>query len=247
MSGSYHIAATYCEPDCGPSGTVQVLTHGIGFDRSYWDLSYNNYNYSYVKEAVDQYGYSTLTYDRLGIGQSSHGEPVNEIQAQLEIQALRALTVMLRAGTLPGVPKAQKVVHVGHSFGSTQTYALSGKYPELSDGIVLTGFSQNGTFVPYFALGSNFIEANQIAALSAFPNGYLAPESQRGVQIDFFSPGMFDPAVLALAYATGQPVTVGELLTVSTATAFVNNFTGPCLIITGSKCPERTGLPRKLT
>lgn len=164
---------------------------------------------------------------------SSHGEPVNEIQAALEIEALHALTVMLRAGSITGVPKAQKVVHVGHSFGSIQTYALTSMYPSISDGIVLTGFSQNGTFVPYFALGSNFIEANQAAALSAYPNGYLAPASATGVQIDFFSPGMFDPAILALAFATGQPVTVGELLSLGSATASVNHFAGPCLIITG--------------
>ena len=33
VSGQYEIAATYCEPDQGPSKVVQILTHGIGFDR----------------------------------------------------------------------------------------------------------------------------------------------------------------------------------------------------------------------
>lgn len=33
VGGDYEIAATYCEPDAGPSKVVQVLTHGIGFDR----------------------------------------------------------------------------------------------------------------------------------------------------------------------------------------------------------------------
>ena len=83
VSGEYNIAATYCEPDSGPSSAIQILTHGIGFDRAYWDLPFNNYNYSYVNVAVDQYGYSTFTRDRLGIGMSDHGEPVNEIQAFL--------------------------------------------------------------------------------------------------------------------------------------------------------------------
>ena len=44
------------------------MTHGIGFTRTYWDVPFNNYNYSYVCDAVDHYGYSTFTYDRLGIG-----------------------------------------------------------------------------------------------------------------------------------------------------------------------------------
>lgn len=33
VSGNYEIAATYCEPDSGPGKVVQILTHGIGFDR----------------------------------------------------------------------------------------------------------------------------------------------------------------------------------------------------------------------
>jgi len=127
VSGHYNLAATYCQPDKGPANTVQLLTHGIGFDRTYWDLSFNNYNYSYVCEAVDEYGYSTFSWDRLGVGMSSHGEPVNEIQAWLEIAALKALTDGLRAGSIHGVPKAfEKVLHVGHSFGSE--YVISPAY-----------------------------------------------------------------------------------------------------------------------
>ena len=80
----------------------------------YWDLSYNNFNYSYVDVATDTYGYSTLAYDRLGIGNSSHGEPLNEIQAFLEVAALAELTLMLRNGTFPGVKQTfDKITHVG--------------------------------------------------------------------------------------------------------------------------------------
>ena len=105
---------------------LQILTHGIGADRSYWDLPFHNYNYSFVSEAVDKYDFSTFAYDRLGIGQSSHGEPVNEIQAWLEIDALKVLTSQLKAGKVKGVPGPfEKVVHTGHSFGSQQTYALT--------------------------------------------------------------------------------------------------------------------------
>ena len=38
VSGNYEIAASYCHPDKGPSNVVQVLTHGIGFDRRYKTL-----------------------------------------------------------------------------------------------------------------------------------------------------------------------------------------------------------------
>lgn len=29
----YKIKATYCEPDHGASKVLQILTHGVGFDR----------------------------------------------------------------------------------------------------------------------------------------------------------------------------------------------------------------------
>jgi pimeloyl-ACP methyl ester carboxylesterase len=236
IARKWKIAATYCQPDHGPSNVVQVLTHGIGFDRSYWDLSYNNYNYSYVCEAVDQYGYSTFSYDRPGIGQSQHGDPLNEIQALFEVDALRAITQGLRNGQINGIHhKFNKVVHVGHSFGSQHTYALTAMYPGISDGIALTGFSQNGSFSAEFVLGGNFIQANKVAALSQYPNGYFAAGDPTGVQINFFSPGGFDPAILTLAYTTGEPVTVGELLSFGGETGSINNFAGPTLIITGER------------
>lgn len=83
-------------------------------DARYWDLSYNGFNYSYVDVATDKYKYYTLSYDRLGIGNSSHGEPLNEIQAFLEIAALAELTTLSRNGTLPGVTQRfGKITHVG--------------------------------------------------------------------------------------------------------------------------------------
>lgn len=33
LQGSYEISAQYCCPDSGSSGAIQLLTHGIGFDK----------------------------------------------------------------------------------------------------------------------------------------------------------------------------------------------------------------------
>lgn len=233
---SYKVAATYCEPDTGASSLIQLLTHGIGFDRSYWDVSINDYNYSYVAEATDKYGYSTFAWDRLGVGMSQHGEAVNEIQSALEISALYNLTMQLREGTIPGIHcPFDKVQHVGHSFGSIQSYSLAVLHPEASDGLVLTGFSQMSGYVPYFALGGNFVQANLNPKFLSYPDGYLAAGDVSGVQTNFFSPGSFAPALLELGYSSGQPVTVGELLTITSQAASVNPIKGPVLIITGGK------------
>ncbi|KAF5122283.1 hypothetical protein E5D57_012759 [Metarhizium anisopliae] len=95
IQANYNLAATYCTPESGHGKSLQVLTHGVGINRYYWDFSYNNYNYSYVDRALAQ-GYSTLIYDRLGIGESSRGDPIQELQASLEVSALHQLTKMLR-------------------------------------------------------------------------------------------------------------------------------------------------------
>lgn len=161
---------------------------------------------------------------------------MSEIQALLEVDALRALTEKIQAGKVNGIPGPfQTVVHAGHSFGSQHTYALTAMYPNISDCITLTGFSQNGSFAADFLLGSNFIEADTVPALSTYPDGYLAAGDKTAVHIDFFAPGDYDPKILTYAFKNGQPVTVGELLTFGGETGSVNNFAGPVHIVTGEK------------
>ena len=118
ITGTYKLAATHCAPDSGESKILQILTHGVGFDKSYWDLPFSNYNYSYVSVAVDQFGFSTLAWDRLGIGASQHGDALAEIQAPLTQAALAALTKRARTRGNSKIVRAEgysKVVHVGHS------------------------------------------------------------------------------------------------------------------------------------
>jgi pimeloyl-ACP methyl ester carboxylesterase len=172
----------------------------------------------------------------LGIAQSQHGEPVNEIQSALEIAALYTLTNLLRKGKIPEIKNSfDKIVHVGHSFGSIQSYSLTVLHPDASDGLILTGFSQVSDYIPYFGLGGNFIGANTITDFKDYPDGYLASSDLSGVQTNFFAPGAFAPEVLALAFLSGQPVTVGELLTIGAQSALPNPLKGPVLIITGGK------------
>lgn len=235
VHGDYELAATYCQPDGGPGKTLQILTHGVGFDRTYWDYPFANYNYSYVNEAVHA-GYSTLSWDRLGIAESSHGkDPVNEIQVTLEIQALRAMTEMVKDGSLCGVPgKFNKLVHVGHSFGSIMSYGLTSMYPNLSDAVILTGFSQAPNYMPLFALGGNFAPVSSVDTLKGkYATGYIAPFSSIGVHTQFFGPGDFSEEMLDDATKHGQPAALGELLNTAGPTGKPSNFKGDVLIITG--------------
>ena len=145
---------------------------------------------------------------------------------------------MLRNGTFPGINKPTsktaltKVIHVGHSFGSIQTYTLASMYPDISDGIVLTGFSFNMSFLDQFAFGSNLVQANTNPRFQMLPDGYLVPSDTQAMQTVFLYPGYFDPDMLALADATKQPVTVGELLSLFNV-PMENQYKGPVLVITG--------------
>jgi len=219
--------------------------------------------------ATDGYKYCTLSFDRLGIGNSSHGNPLDEIQAFIEVAATVQLTQMLRQGTFPNVHHAfTKVVHVGHSFGSGQTYALANMYPTLSDGIVLTGFSMNSSFTNLFVAGSNFQQANlnqplrfsnvtgvevqnvlsmyaegladyltglNLASLPPpqnLPNGYVVSSDAEAAKYLFLKSMYYDPMLAMVAEMTKQPVTVGELLTLSSV-PMMNNFAGPVLVLNG--------------
>ena len=67
---SYEISGTFCSPTKGGSETVLLATHGVGFDRSYWDPEIQPAKYSFVDFATER-GYSVFFYDRLGVAKSS--------------------------------------------------------------------------------------------------------------------------------------------------------------------------------
>ncbi|KAI9902422.1 hypothetical protein N3K66_001774 [Trichothecium roseum] len=235
VSGSYNIRATYCEPEDGPGETLQIMTHGIGFDRSYWDIDYDNGNYSYVASAVQNHGYSTLAYDRLGVGES---DKLLDVQIYLEVAALERLTDLAREGKLsPKIDaKYEKIVHLGHSFGSAITYNLVNQRPEISQGIVLQGYSHVPDFMGLFALGVNHVPVKKIPQLAMkYPKGYVTPGTRNGVQIAHFGPGDYDESMLDRAFMRAQPNTPGEILTVGSGGDIPSAFTGPSMVITGER------------
>ena len=135
ISDTYKIHAQICSPSTGGE-ILQIASHGLHYDSRYWDAQLKDH--SYVDNAL-QAGYSILTYDRLGAGQSDHPDAYTGFQALNEVEILRQLTTLARMGTFSSTPPS-KIVHVGHSFGSFITSAFVGMYPTLSAGAILTGF-----------------------------------------------------------------------------------------------------------
>lgn len=231
VSGTYQIAATLCLPghtNGSEPTTVQFLTHGVGFDRYYWDFAPG---YSYVDYAASQ-GYATFFYDRLGVGESQKADAINEVQTPLELAIAVELIRQLRAGSYGGIA-FQKVVGVGHSFGSILTQAVTASSPSSLDGAVLTGFTANSSGLPGFLAGNNFVIAanNNPYRFNNLSTGYLVTDTAVGVQIAFFHQPGFDPQALAAADAGKGTVTFGEFFSLGAVGGPATNYTGAIAVV----------------
>ncbi|KAH0846259.1 hypothetical protein FOPE_11977 [Fonsecaea pedrosoi] len=227
-AGTFNIHAQLCVPKApaAKKDILQIATHGAHYDGRYWDPELQRDNLSYV-EASLRAGYSILTYDRLGAGQSDHPDAYNVVQAPLELEILRQLTLMARNGTIYSLAaKAQpataqfnsltapnKIVHVGHSFGSFLTSALVAKYPTLTDGVIITGYFY-GKYLGAPGMASWGVD---FAATSNppfdRPSGYVVCQ-KTGIQNLFFGGDpatAFTQEMFDYGDALKQPVPVAEL------------------------------------
>ena len=142
---------------------------------SYWDYPFDSHNYSYVDVAVDQYNFFTIAIDRPGIGCSSIEDPLKVLQMPVELSVIYEMTKMLRNCALHDVPYSfSKIVHVGHSFGSSLLYNLASQYPTASDGLILTGFSLSESYVGTAIAGFNSQFASLNQPLRFGTKGYAA-------------------------------------------------------------------------
>jgi pimeloyl-ACP methyl ester carboxylesterase len=177
---------------------VQVLTHGATLDSTYWDFATG---YSYINAATAA-GYATFSYDRLGVESSAHPDPIQVVQAALQVEILHQLVVLLRAAPGLGGKLFKNVVGVGHSAGSTFTQAVSAKYPNDFDAVVLTGITTSTASVSAAQAANCLAIANQQGSrFSGLANGYFTVGSGiLGVQFSYFRYPYFDPASKSLIH-----------------------------------------------
>lgn len=188
----------------------------------YWDVEIEPDTYSYVRAAVKA-GYSILTYDRLGTGLSDKPDAYDIVQAPLQVDILRRLTILARNGELvkaakphlprgATTPKFSKFVHVGHSFGSTITNALQAKYPELTDGAIQTGWLVNAHLGAFgqAAFGFEYARENSPKKFGDRGSGYIVPGTKSSFQQLFLAKSSLDPKMLDYGNSIKQPATVGE-------------------------------------
>jgi pimeloyl-ACP methyl ester carboxylesterase len=245
VSGTFNIAGRYCKPEVtipGREKTLQLLVHGITYDRNYWSglgfPGYQGNNYSWVAYASRQ-GYHTLSIDRLGNGVSDHPDPITVVQLPVHVETLHGVITAARSGSIANT-NFDKIIYVGHSYGSLIANALSEKYPNDADSLVLTGFSKQLLVAcPGVLLTGLFLPAD-ILLPSRFGNldpGYTAGSSKSGREALFYSvPGRdFDPQIFEVDYQTQGTLSLGETITALISVDEAPNYTGNVFVMTGQQ------------
>ena len=131
--------------------------------------------------------YATLAYNRLGVGNSDHPDPIQVVQSTTDVEILHGIIELLRSGWLASI-SFTNVIGVGHSTGSAVQLANNGKYPKDTDAAVLTGFTDQ----PHNLVGA-FLSNNPVIAAQHDPsrferlsNGYLINNAPVSFQLPFF-------------------------------------------------------------
>ena len=138
---------------------------------------------------------------------------------------------MLRAGEIPGCNTYAQYVHVGHSYGSVLTNSFVSSSPDLSDGLILTGYSNNHTYEDLFiSTVGRLARQNQPARFGALSTGYITWGDVYENQRSFYAYPYFDTAVVIAAESSKWPVTAGELVSTSALEFAAPGFRGPVLV-----------------
>ncbi|WP_214366493.1 alpha/beta fold hydrolase [Pseudonocardia sp. H11422] len=146
--GQQEVVVKLCVPEGAPTpDTVQVLVHGITYDHRYWNIADpddpEGDRYSW-EAAAAKAGYATAAIDRIGNGGSTR--PVSAaVNIDSNATTVHQVIQALREGRVEAPEKStafDKVVLVGHSYGSMTSFMEASRYQDV-DALILTGVSHN--------------------------------------------------------------------------------------------------------
>jgi pimeloyl-ACP methyl ester carboxylesterase len=200
---------------CSPPGvnphrvrTVHLAVHGATYSHLYNAWPYQPDTYSYA-DALMKAGYAVFTFDRIGIGQSSHPAGTS-VTIAANAYVVHQLVQGLRGGSI-GRTAFQRVVLMGHSLGSITSLAEVSAYGDV-DGVVLTGFAHAQVGFHLDDVTAAFIPANEDPRFAALnlDSDYLTTKPGTRGSLFYYAP-VTDPKVVALDEATKETATTGEL------------------------------------
>jgi pimeloyl-ACP methyl ester carboxylesterase len=245
VSGTFTIMGTYCVPsNKSPNNknALEVLVHGITYGKDYWaglnatstipedDL----FNWHLAANAR---GYATLAVDRLGHGENpQRPDPLTVVQPQMQVEILRQIVTAVRSAQAPLNVLGRgydKVVFVGHSYGSFLGSTLARQFPSDVDALVLTGFSTTRNFTDVLTVAWT-AAAHHAPADGSLPLGYLTLEKEADRTSVFYA-GEFDPALPPLDFVLEDTITDGEGAAIPVLLEPAPEFTRPLFIATGAQ------------
>ncbi|KAK0628382.1 Alpha/Beta hydrolase protein [Bombardia bombarda] len=234
VSGVYTINGVYCKPrvSCLKQQTLQILIHGLGYNKTMWSGSGEGDQYSWQKPANAK-GYHTLAIDRLSHGSNpQHPDPLTVVQGQLHVEIAHQIISAIRSNARNN-PLGQgfsKIVVVGHSYGSGTGALLAALHPTDIDALILTGYSSAinpGTFT-YLPASTVFPQR-----FSSLAPGYLTWALASEHEAAFFA-GAYDKAVALRDFQGTDTAALGELVEPTFFVgAVATAYTKPVLIVTG--------------
>lgn len=238
VSENFTITGTHCTPVGQSKNTLQILVHGVTYDREYWSgFGVNPANNWHL--AANSRGYATLAIDRLGHGSNpQRPDPLTVVQPQIQVELLHQLfaTVRSQTPTSPLNPLGysyDQLVFVGHSYGSALGNSLARQYPSDADALVLTGYTSSLNFTP-LAVATWTPLSRHAPSSGNLSLGYLTLANQTERTSGFYS-GDFDPVIPPIDFQREDSITSGEAGAISTTLVPNTNYGKPVFLATGAQ------------
>jgi pimeloyl-ACP methyl ester carboxylesterase len=227
VSGPARVSGELCA--AAGDGVVHLLVPGATYNSSYWDFPYQPERYSYVRAMRDA-GIATFRLDRLGTGDSNRPASL-EMSLLSHAEVVRQVALALRTGSLG--QSFEKVVLVGHSYGTLVTYAAVGADPNLVDGVIATAVSRGPDLPGLVEILVTFSHPASLEGgrFSGLDPGYLT--TIRGQRGDFYYGPSVDPQVVAVDEATKDVQSTTDLATIGLPLLSTLNFRKPVLNVMG--------------
>lgn len=227
-----YIAGTFCSP-FKPDGSqsIDVLVHGFGYDRSYWDSAYGSGQYSYVNRTL-QAGRSVFYYDRLGVGKSSR-LPSTSVTMDADAYVVHQI-----------IQDSKQLFHhvnlIGHSYGSRISTLETSQYNDATKLILTGNLHAVGPALASGELTRHPANQDPLFVGQNLDDGWTTTDTL-AARKGFYNLATADPAEIAYDFAHraigsttefNQGQTIGAVPAGSNVT---NSITRPVLLISGQQ------------
>ena len=174
--------------------------------------------------------------DRLGNGDSAHPNSIVDVQYPAQLDQIHNVIQMARTGKIPTVPAFEKIIYIGHSYGSIIGNALNRVYPYDVDATILTGFSCFFLTILPAVLAQSLLLPARIDQPSRYGDldlGYLEFSNQGEFNYIFYYPEGSDKNFANYDFSIRGTMTVGELASLLATGNTATGYTKPVLVASG--------------